>query len=136
MKKIGILSILIASFMFLTISVDAQNGKKLEPIPNLTETQKADIQKIRESHKKEAKPLREEIKELNKKHNELMKTYPADMTAINDNLKKGADKKLNLVTKTAKMHQDVKALLDDDQRKWYNENRLIPKRKGKQKGNK
>jgi len=144
MKKIGILSVLIVSFMFLTISVNAQNDQRIEPIPNLTETQKTDIKKIKEAHKAEAKPLREEIKLLNKKHDELMKNYPADMKAINENLKKSSNKKLDLAMKTAKMQQDIKALLDEDQRKWYNENVLTSKKKdkpkekqkGKKKGNK
>lgn len=140
MKKIGILSILIASFMFLTINVNAQNNKKKEQIPNLTETQKTEIKKIKDTHKSNAKPLRKEIKELNKKHNELMKIYPADMKAINENLKKSSDKKLELSMQIAKMQQDIKVLLNEDQRKWYNENRLTPNKKNKpkekQKGNK
>ncbi len=136
MKKLGILSILLASFMFLTISVNAQdeNANK-NPIPNQTEQQKKDIRKIRKEYKSVAKPLRAVIKELHTIHDELMRKESADMKAIEDNIRKASAKKVELAILTAKMHQDTRALLDKDQRDWYDKNRMDRKKKREGKRN-
>ena len=118
--------------MFSTIVLSAQQNntnQKPPEIPNLSEQQKTDIKKIREETKKKNQPLRTEIKSLRKKHNEIIKEEKADMNAINNNLEAISDKVLEIAKNRAQMHQDIRALLDADQRKWYDENVLVQKKK-------
>lgn len=125
MKKTAILSILLASFMILSFNLSAQNnGKKGGKIPNLTEKQRTEIKDIRQKNKEANKKLREEVRNLVDIHEKLMREYPADMPTIEKNIQKAADKRVEMAKNRAKMHQDIRALLDDDQRKWYDESRL------------
>ena len=137
MKKISLVSFLVSFILLFSIVTNAQsdNSQKPAKIPNLTEKQAKDIKKIRVDTKETNKKIREKNKSLVKKHGEMMRKEKADMDAIDSNLEKIADNRLQLAKNIAQMHQDIRSLLDDDQRKFYDENLLAPN-KGKTQKNK
>ena len=140
MKKVSFSVLLMTLLMFSTIVLSAQKNDNQKPkvIPNLTETQREDVKNIREKTEKENQPIRTELQNSLKKHDELMKKEKADMNAINNNLKVIADKRLVIAKNLAKMHQDTRVLLDEEQRNWYDANRLKSPntKKGKAQNNK
>ena len=140
MKKISLISFLVSFILLFSVVSNAQqdNAKNKAKIPNLTEEQKEDINKIRADNKTKNQKIRENNKPLLKKHGELMREKEANMSAINSNLKNIADNRLEIAKNIAQMHQDIRALLDNDQRDFYDKNLLAPnkKQKGKKQNDK
>ncbi len=105
-----------------------------EHIPNLTDEQKKSIEEIRIATMKDMQPLKNELGEKEAKFRTLNSADKPDMDAINKQIDEIAVIKTKIAKREAKAHQDVRALLDEDQRikfdMHHNKRRM---EKGKQK---
>ncbi|QNL20515.1 periplasmic heavy metal sensor [Hyphobacterium sp. CCMP332] len=129
-KLIGgtFLAMLLLSLPMLSMAQEAeqrQKGQEMrkdrmanieERIPNLTEDQKENIKSIRLSAMKDMKPLRNELGEKEARFKTLRSADEPDMDAINKQIDEIAALKASIAKREAKAQQDIRALLNDDQR--------------------
>ena len=88
-------------------------------IPNLTDKQKADLKEIRISFAKENKELRNELKELKVHLNSLKTSNKIVMDKISAQIDLINTKRTILEKKQAIMEQEIRNLLDDEQKLFY-----------------
>lgn len=80
-----------------------------------TEEQKSAIKQIRMKSMKEAKPLKDRLRELNAHYQTLVTAEKADMNAIYSNIEKTDQLETELAKIKEKANQDVRALLTEEQ---------------------
>lgn len=80
-----------------------------------TEEQKEAMKKIHLETAKQVKPLKNELNELMARQKTLATADEVDMKDINKNIEKMSDVKTDLAKLMAKSHQDVRALLNEEQ---------------------
>lgn len=85
-------------------------------IPDLTESQKTEIQKLKTAHMKEVMPLKNQLNEMQARLKTLTTANNPDMNAINAEIDKIGKIKTDLQKMKAKHHQDIRKLLTEDQR--------------------
>jgi Spy/CpxP family protein refolding chaperone len=131
MKTTIFASIIFASVLLSTNSLFAQhpmehktgNGegsnKEMHGIPNLTEEQKTKIKDIHLALSKEIQPLRNRLGELKAKQRTLTTSDKPDMGAINTNIDEITKTTNQLMKSRAAHHQQVRALLTDEQKVWF-----------------
>jgi Spy/CpxP family protein refolding chaperone len=113
-SKIGLMLILI---FIGGAAMNAQPGKgKLRGIPGLSEDQKAQIHKLRISHLKDVQPIQNQIRENRAHFKTLMTAENPDMSAINKSIDEFGSLRNQLMKKQASHIQDVRKLLNDEQR--------------------
>jgi Spy/CpxP family protein refolding chaperone len=140
MKTTIFASILFVSVLLSTSNLIAQNpmehkvgrgeGSNKEMhggIPNLTEEQKTKIKDIHLALSKEVQPLRNRLGELKAKQRTLTTSDKPDMSAINANIDEITKTTNQLMKSRAAHHQQVRALLTDEQKVWFDSH---PTRKG------
>jgi len=94
----------------------AEQGFK---IPDLTADQKASIEKIMLTHKKEMLTQRNLVGVKKAELKVLMTADKADMSAINKKIDEISVLKTDMAKKQAATHQDIRKLLNDKQRLWF-----------------
>lgn len=98
-------------------AVSAQPSKdKSHGIVGLSEDQKAQIHKLRISHLKDVQTLRNQVRENRAHYKTLMTSENPDMNAINKNIEEFGSLRNQLMKKEASHIQDVRKLLNDEQR--------------------
>ena len=80
-----------------------------------TDEQKESIKKIRTESEKEAKPLENQLRELEAHQQTLATEEKADLNEIYKNIEKMSDVKAELAKIRAKQRQDIRKLLTDEQ---------------------
>ncbi len=88
-------------------------------IPGLTEEQRSEIMDLRTSHMSEMQQYRDQIDINRAQYRALMRSEPADMTAIEANIEERADIRTQMQKKQAGHHQSVRQLLTEEQRVWF-----------------
>ncbi|MEH0153802.1 Spy/CpxP family protein refolding chaperone [Limibacter armeniacum] len=91
-------------------------GEHKMRIPGLTDEQHEKIKAIHVKYGKEMLPIRNEIKEQKAKLNSLQTAENVDMKAINKTIDNISKLKGDLMKQRAASHQEVRALLNDEQR--------------------
>ena len=133
MKTTIFASVLAASLLIGTCSLFAQHpiehsGSKGKPadgrdmhsgIPNLTDEQKAKIKDLRLANFKEMQPLRNQLGELKAKQRTLTTMDKPDIKAIDANIDEISKVTNQLMKIRAAHHQQVRVLLTDEQKIWF-----------------
>ncbi|MDY0076948.1 MAG: periplasmic heavy metal sensor [Bacteroidales bacterium] len=91
-------------------------------IPDLTEDQEANILKLRNEHFRNAEIKRAEIIEKQAKLNSLRVTKNQDAAAIDKNIDELASLRASLMKEREAHRREVKNLLTDDQKVWFDAN--------------
>ncbi|MEN8118429.1 MAG: periplasmic heavy metal sensor [Bacteroidota bacterium] len=131
--KTRILSIFIVAILISTTSM-AQNPEWRKPNPEqkemmlkrhkqlkekhqnfFTEEQKEAMKQLRLETAKQVKPLKNELRELKAKRQTLTTADDADLKAINKNIDKMAELRAEIQKIVAKQHQEVRAMLTEEQ---------------------
>jgi len=113
-NKIGLMLILI--FVAGAVVIAQPSKGKSFGIPGLSEDQKAQIHKLRISHLKDVQPLQNQIRENRAHFKTLMTAENPDMSAINKSIDEFGGLRNQLMKKQASHAQDVRKLLNDEQR--------------------
>lgn len=92
------------------------NGDRMDKIPGLTEAQEQQIKKIHTGAQADILPLKNQLNELDAKLQTLQTANSADMKAINETIDKISIIKASIEKRRAQAHQDVRKLLNDEQR--------------------
>ena len=140
MKKVKFLNtVMLASLLivFGALNLSAQNRKGNKPhmkgdkpkmeqqdshrqgIPNLTEEQRDKIKEIRIDFKQSSQEITNELKELETKLHSLKTTEKPDMKAIYAQIDKISTLKVKIEKKRADMEQDIRKLLDKEQKLFF-----------------
>lgn len=98
-------------------SPDGQS--KMLNIPGLTDEQKAEIEKIRLQTQKEALPIRNGMREKRARLNTLSTAEKADMNEINKVVEQIGDLQTQLMKKRETAKQQVRSLLNEDQKLFF-----------------
>ncbi|MFW5793333.1 MAG: Spy/CpxP family protein refolding chaperone [Bacteroidota bacterium] len=137
-------------FLFATTSSFAQRGVRAERgerrpqaqlqsrsmeycenIPDLTEEQKEAIQELRTARLKESTEHRNKIEELRARKRTLMSSDNPDMTEVDKIIDEMSDLRNQHLKNAARHHQEVRSLLTEEQRVYFDARG--PKNKGKMK---
>ncbi len=121
-----ILTIMLVSMMFLSANTFAQpgkgdckghKGKGIEnAIPDLTDQQKSDIQKIRIKYDKKVLPITNELRESRAHLKTLQTAENPDKAAIDKQIEKIGKLRTDMIKLREEQRQEVRALLTDDQK--------------------
>lgn len=142
--KIG--SLLLVAVFFVAMAAHAQTPQnrqdrqkrmmhrdfraQAEKAPFFTEEQKEAMKEIRLETAKEMKPLRNELRELNARHQTLTTAEEAKLDAIYKNIEKMADVKTEMAKIRAKQHQEVRGLLTEEQLLKFDNQKEMMRKKG------
>ncbi len=96
-----------------------QQDSKRQGIPNLTEEQRDKIKEIRISFKQTSQELTNKLKELEAKLHSLKTTEKPDMKAIYAQIDKISGVKVKIEKKRADMEQDIRKLLNKEQKLFF-----------------
>lgn len=102
-----------------------------ERIPDLTEEQEAKIKELRVDHLKEMKPFRNQMNELRARKQTLMTTDNASLKEINSVIDQMTEVKNKMMKATAKHRQEIRNLLTDEQRIFFDSRPMRGTRHGK-----
>ena len=154
MKKVKFLNTLVLAsllIVFSAINLSAQNPKsnkahmkakrarmeqqdsQRQGIPNLTEEQRDKIKEIRINFKQASQELTNEIQELEAKLHSLKTVEKPDMKAVYAQIDKISVIKVKLEKKRADMEQDIRKLLDKEQKLFFDNHMKKEGRKDKRK---
>lgn len=99
--------------------MDRQTQGFCKMIPNLTDEQSKKIDALLISHKKEVLPIKNEINEKKARLRTLQTAEKVDMIAINKTIEETGALKTNLMKKKAAHQQEVRKLLNDEQKLFF-----------------
>ncbi|MBN2744166.1 MAG: periplasmic heavy metal sensor [Marinilabiliaceae bacterium] len=133
MKARNLSAILVSGMLMLGTSAFAQQGQgkmgqekgwrqgetTCMGIPNLSADQQTKIDALKLTHQKEMLVLKNQMGELKAKQRTLTTTDKADIKAINANIDEITKVKNQMMKKQAQHRQDVRALLNDEQKIWF-----------------
>jgi Spy/CpxP family protein refolding chaperone len=129
MKTIkSVLSLMLVTLLFVSNAAMAQGpgakgGKsQLKPaveIPNLSADQKTQIQSLKTAAMKESLALRTELKEKRAHLNTLAIADKVDQKAIDNEIEAIGKLQTKLMKIHAKLRQDIRAILNDEQRVYF-----------------
>lgn len=133
---------MIATLILFSQSIFAQPGRGMmnrgqqagfdrecRMIPELTETQQAQIQELRTEQLKEMQDFRNQIGENRARYRTLMSADKADQKAIDANIDEYTNLRNQMMKKQAAHRQQVRSLLTDDQKVFF-DNRGMRGRQG------
>ena len=103
-------------------------GNMLDRIPDITEDQKAKIKTLRNESMKQMLPLRNELAELKAHQRTLCTATDVDTKAINKQIDKRIVVKAKIMKLQSKTHQDIRALLTEDQRVFFDTHHKMGKK--------
>jgi len=149
MKKVtAILSMIIVSVLLISGSLSAQKGNmngmkgnknmmysnyqknSFQNIPNITDEQKTQLKTKRTAMMKEVLPLRNSLKEKMAHLNTLSSATEVNMKAINKQIESIGKDKVAIMKIRAKFRQEVRKVLTDDQRIYFDMHNNMMKNKG------
>jgi Spy/CpxP family protein refolding chaperone len=147
MKKIAVLAM--AIMLMSGTSLFAQNGRNYSKqgnfynegnnicnrIPDLTEDQQVKIEALRVNHLKERTALRNQTNELRAKKQTLMTSDNADMKEINSVIDQMTELQNKKLKESAQHRQNVRNLLTDDQKVYFDSRPGRGHRNGMRSGN-
>jgi Spy/CpxP family protein refolding chaperone len=114
--KNKMVSMLVLLFL-VGAAVNAQpSGDRVHGLAGLSDDQKAQIHKLRISHLKDIQTLQNQIRENRAHYKTLMTSENPDMSAINKNIDEFGSFRNQLMKKQAAHIQDVRKILNDEQR--------------------
>ena len=129
MKKSNLKNLIILTVMiFTSASIFAQPNKgpkqkmqkdKYFNIPDLTDKQKKEIDTLRTTVMKEILPLRNELNEKEANLQTVSTSEKVDMNKVYKKIEEIGNIKLNIAKKKAKQRQDIRILLTDEQRVFF-----------------
>lgn len=99
-------------------------------IPNLTEQQSQQIEKLRVEHLKKMNTMRAEMEKLRSEKHALMIAEKPDQKAIDATIDKMAAQRATMQKEQARYHLAVRALLTDEQKVYFDQ-KTSNNRKGK-----
>ena len=118
--------IIIAIRLFVTGSVFAQGNQgqgnqanRFMNIPDLTDAQKEQIKDLRTANMKEMLPLRNALKEKQARKNTVSTGDNVNMTEVNKVIDEIAAIKTIMAKKRAEQRQNIRKILTDDQRVFF-----------------
>jgi Spy/CpxP family protein refolding chaperone len=94
-------------------------GQGFFGIPDLSDDQKKELQKLKTEHMKEVMPLKNEMNEKQAHLVTLSSAANPDINAIYAEIEKIGQIKIDLQKKKAKFEQDIRKLLTDEQRLFF-----------------
>ncbi|NPA67136.1 MAG: Spy/CpxP family protein refolding chaperone [Chlorobi bacterium] len=122
-KKLMIIAMLLLSSTFgikaQNMPVNKPSGKGVLNIPNLTESQKAQIKEMRTENLKEIKPLRNELREKEAHLQTLQTSDNPNINEIYALIDETGALKTQIAKKRAGFRQDVRKILTEEQRVYY-----------------
>ncbi|MCK5823547.1 MAG: Spy/CpxP family protein refolding chaperone, partial [Bacteroidales bacterium] len=133
MKKVKFKTLallLFAALLSINTSVFAQKGNmqmmntKNCNIPNLTEEQETKIEKLRTAHMQEMINFKTQFAEKKAHKNTLMTAKTVDLKAVNKVVDEMSSMKAQTQKSNAKHHNDVRNLLTDEQKVFFNNHYL------------
>jgi Spy/CpxP family protein refolding chaperone len=148
MKKIAVFTM--AIMLMSGTSLFAQNGRNYSKqgnvnyrnqdqvcnrIPDLTEDQQVKIEALRVNHLKERTALRNQTNELRAKKQTLMTSDNADMKEINSVIDQMTELQNKKLKESAQHRQNVRNLLTDDQKVYFDSRPGRGHRNGMRSGN-
>lgn len=114
----------------------AQDGTRmLNNIPDVTDAQKEKVKKLQLDMKKDMLPLRNQLNEEKAKLNTLKTADKADINEINKQIDKINTTKTTMMKRSAKMQQDFRNVLTEDQRVYFDSQKGKRNGKGHRNGN-
>jgi len=133
--KVFISTIMIASIAVSSLLAQPGNGKQgmrgegkramgdpakrvIMQIPDLSEQQKSAIQKKAMETRKDILPLRNEMNEKRAHLQTLRTQESADLDAIHSTIEAIGELRITIAKERATMHQDVRQILNEEQRVW------------------
>ena len=105
------------------------NYQECQMIPELTETQKEEIQNLRTTHLKEMQNFRNQVGENRAAYRTLMSADKADQKAIDSNIDAYTKLRNQMMKKQSAHQQQIRNLLTDDQKVFF-DNRGMKGRQG------
>lgn len=88
-------------------------------IPNITDEQKTQLDGFRLSHMKQMQPLKNKMQELKARQHSLETAEKADLKAINANIDEMTKLQNQMMKAKAEHRQQVRSVLNDEQRLWF-----------------
>jgi Spy/CpxP family protein refolding chaperone len=88
-------------------------------IPNLSDEQRSAIMQLRTQHISEMQTYRDQVDINRAQYRGLMRSAPADMSAINSNIDEHGRIRSQMAKKQAEHHLAVRSLLTEEQRIWF-----------------
>ena len=143
MKTMKIVSTTFIMLIFATGFLIAQPGQRagvktdgrkaargmMMQIPDLTEQQQTSIREAATEMRQEILPLRNQIREKSAQLQTLRTQEKADLNAIHKALEEIGDLKTEIAKERATLHQEIRSVLNEEQRLWLDTNH--PKRRMK-----
>jgi len=123
--------------LLLSAGIQAQpqrGGVCCKNIPNLTEDQKAKIEKLHGQQMKDMQSLQNQLRENKARYITLMTAEQPDMKAINTNIEDRGRIKTEMMKKQAAHQQAIRQLLTDEQRMFFDQHMLMHKKNMKMHG--
>ena len=108
-----------------------QKGDRFMNIPDLTDTQKTKLKKMRTAHMKEVIPLRNKMRELQAHKQTVSTSDNVNMTELNKTIDEIGALKTKMMKKQAAQRQAVRKILTEDQRVFFDMHSGNKHRKGK-----
>jgi len=148
MKKVtAFLSIMIVSMFVLSTALSAQKGNmngmknnkskstyyqqnQFQRIPDITDSQKDQLKTLRTKMMKESLPIKNKLMEQKAHLNTLSSAENADMKAINKQIELIGNTKTEMMKVTANFRQEVRKVLTDEQRVFFDTHKGHMKHKG------
>ena len=132
MKKVKFKTIallLVAALLSINTSVFAQTGKNMRmgdnkaicTIPNLTQEQQTKIEKLKTAHMQEMINYKTQLAEKKAHKNTLMVAKEIDLKAVNKVVDEMSAIKAKMQKSNAKHHKNVRSLLTDEQKVFFDQ---------------
>ena len=139
--KVAIISVILMS-LFVGVSLaqppgnrgpDSERGERfLERIPDLTDEQAEQIKELKTSHLKEVLPLRNLVQEKQAHLKSISTGDKVDLDKVNNTIEEIGKIKIELAKKRAIHRQEIRNLLTEDQRVFFDS---MPMKRGRHAGN-
>lgn len=140
--KFKTLTLLLAmALLSINTSIFAQNGQNMKMgnkamcnIPNLTQDQQTKIEKLKTVHMREMISFKTQLAEKKAHKNTLMTAKTIDLKAVNKVIDEMSSIKTQMQKNNAKRHNDVRNLLTDEQKVFFDNHYLQMKKHGMRQG--
>ena len=103
-----------------TLNRSSEMGWVCPAIPGLTEEQREEMATLRTAHLKEMQKFRDQIDINRIRYRSMMREDNANMADINGNIEERSEIRTNMEKAHAAHLQEVRALLTEEQRVWFN----------------
>lgn len=150
-KATTVLSLVLVSILLMSNVLSAQSGNKngmnknrskqyyqqraqFQNIPNITDSQKEKLKTLKTKMMKDALPLKNKLEEQKAHLNSLSTAETADMKSINKQIELIGSSKTEMMKLRANFRQEVRKVLTDEQRVYFDSHRRGMNNKGHHRG--